>query len=504
MSATGDKGDAQSVNQSEVGSMAAVDLDVAEGLGLGSDQVPHDINGFSILSLGFNICNSWVGMASSLAIGITQGGTVTVLYGAILTTIVYLATAATLAELSAVYPTAGGQYHFTSLLAPARFSKGLSYACGVIAAFSWVSLSAAVAILNAQWIIAVAVIWNPGYLPHTWHYFLIYQMLSFVLLLSNIFVVKRAPWMHDIGFYLTLTSFFVILVTCVSRSDPKQSNEFVWTTWINATGWPDGICFLTGLVNPAFMYAGLDAALHLAEECTRPERTVPKAVMSSVVIGFVTAFSFAVAMLYSLSDFDAVLATATGMPIVEIFLQATRSKAATTAFAIMSLCIGFFCLNAIQQTSSRLTWALARDNAFSFSHVISRIHPTLHVPVWALLANYVVIFCCGCIYMASTTAFNALVGIGIILQQASFAFPAALLLYNHRSTKFLPTTAPFRLPTLIGWTANILVVISSIFWTIFFHFPVTLPVKSSNMSVINWFIHAGKHYRGPRIEFGAA
>lgn len=86
----------------------------------------------------------------------------------------------------------------------------------------------------------------------------------------------------------------------------------MWETWINSSGWPDGVCFLVGLVNPAFMYAGLDAALHLAEECTRPERTVPKAVMSSVVIGFVTAFSIAIALLYSLSDFDAVLGTATG------------------------------------------------------------------------------------------------------------------------------------------------------------------------------------------------
>ena len=44
-------------------------------------QVPHDIDGFSIVALGFNICKSWIGMASSLAIGITLGGTVTVLYG---------------------------------------------------------------------------------------------------------------------------------------------------------------------------------------------------------------------------------------------------------------------------------------------------------------------------------------------------------------------------------------------------------------------------------------
>lgn len=82
------------------GTMTAVDLGIAVDP---AQEAPlHDINGFNILALGFNICNSWIGMASSLAIGIAMGGTVTVLYGAVLTTIIYLATAATLAELSAV------------------------------------------------------------------------------------------------------------------------------------------------------------------------------------------------------------------------------------------------------------------------------------------------------------------------------------------------------------------------------------------------------------------
>ncbi|KAH8705821.1 amino acid/polyamine transporter I [Talaromyces proteolyticus] len=484
-------------------------------MGATENNGPHDINGFSILALGFNICNSWIGMASSLAIGITLGGTVTVLYGALVTTVIYLATAATLAELSSIYPTAGGQYHFTSLLAPKRYSRSLSYACGIVSAFSWISLSAAVAILNAQLLIAIAVIWNPDYAPQAWHYFLIYQTLAFLLLLSNLFVIKRAPWLHDIGFILTLTSFIVILITCISCSNHKQPSDFVWKTWINETGWPDGICFLTGLVTPAFMYAGLDAALHLAEECTHPEKTVPKAVMSSVVIGFVTAFSFAIAMLYALGDFEAVLATATRMPIIEIYLQATGSRVATTVFAVMSLSIGCFSLNAIQQTSSRLTWALARDNAFVFSTVVSRIQPTLQVPVWALLGNFGVIFCCGCLYLASTTAFNALVGIGIVLQQLSFAFPAALLLYRKRSTRFLLSTAPFRLNSALGWAANALVVVSALIWFVFFQFPVTLPVTSSNMNYacvvtgcmcllggVNWIIHGKAHYRGPRIEYG--
>jgi choline transport protein len=65
---------------------------------------------------------------------------------------------------------------------------------------------------------------------------------------------------------------------------------------------------LTGLINPNFIYSGLDGAIHLAEECKDASKAVPRALMSTVIIGFITAFGFAVAMTYSYTDFEAVIA----------------------------------------------------------------------------------------------------------------------------------------------------------------------------------------------------
>ena len=107
--------------------------------------------------------------------------------------------------------------------------------------------------------------------------------------------------------------FFVILITCLVRSTEKQSNEFVWKTFVNSSGWSsDGIVFLTGLTNPNYIYSGIDGAIHLAEECKNAATAIPKALMSTILIGFVTSFAFAVAMLYCIADFDAVLGTSTG------------------------------------------------------------------------------------------------------------------------------------------------------------------------------------------------
>jgi len=61
-------------------------------------------------------------------------------------------------------------------------------------------------------------------------------------------------------------------------------------------------------------------AIHLAEEVKNPKTAVPKALMSTVFIGFGTAFAFVIAMLYSLNDFEAVLATPTGFVTNQTFL----------------------------------------------------------------------------------------------------------------------------------------------------------------------------------------
>jgi choline transport protein len=95
-----------------------------ERLGL-EPQMKKNMGPLAILCTGFNICNSWVGMAATLAVGIEQGGSVTVLYGMIVTLVALGASAATMAELASVYPTAGGPYHWTSILAPRRASRVL-------------------------------------------------------------------------------------------------------------------------------------------------------------------------------------------------------------------------------------------------------------------------------------------------------------------------------------------------------------------------------------------
>lgn len=112
---------------------------------------------------------------------------------------------------------------------------------------------------------------------------------------------------------LSLGTFLAITITCPARSHSEVDSWTIWTQFTNGSGgWPNGISFLTGLSTPQFMLSGLDATLHLAEECLEPERIVPKAVLVTVVVGFLTAFPFSIAVIYSYRDVESSLSSPTG------------------------------------------------------------------------------------------------------------------------------------------------------------------------------------------------
>ena len=153
------------------------------------------------------------------------------------------------------------------------------------------------------------------------------QILLFLSTMYSLFVEPRGfmtsvvslcqyiiLWYIDNGpVVVSISSFLAILITCLARSPEKRTSEFVWTTFINQSGWSsNGVAFLTGLINPNYIYAGIDGAIHLAEECSNASTAVPFALTSTLTIGFVTAFTFVIAMLYTMTDMDAVINTPTG------------------------------------------------------------------------------------------------------------------------------------------------------------------------------------------------
>ena len=68
----------------------------------------------------------------------------------------------------------------------------------------------------------------------------------------------------------------------------ETAADFVFAEFNNETGWPDGMSWLLGLLQPALSLIGYDVVMHLAEEMPNPSRDVPRAMLYAVAIGGVT------------------------------------------------------------------------------------------------------------------------------------------------------------------------------------------------------------------------
>lgn len=61
-----------------------------------------------------------------------------------------------------------------------------------------------------------------------------------------------------------------------------------------------------------------------------------------------------------------------------------------------------FATISIMTTSSRMTYAFARDGGLPFSRVFAKVHPKLELPLNALYLTVVLVIIFGCIFLGSS------------------------------------------------------------------------------------------------------
>lgn len=87
---------------------------------------------------------------------------------------------------------------------------------------------------------------------------------------------------------------------------------------------------------------------------------------------------------------ERVIAPPSGLPLIEIYYQATGSKAATIALlGAFAFCM-FGCATANVAGSSRQIWAASRDSAFPGSRWWSQISPRFQMPLNAAVLSGIV------------------------------------------------------------------------------------------------------------------
>jgi len=140
------------------------------------------------------------------------------------------------------------------------------------------------------------------------------------------------------------------------------------------------LAFLLG----AFTIVGFEASGNLAEETDEPERVVPRAMWTSVVLSGVLGMIFLIAI--SAASYNLSALSASGTPVADIVTHVLGSVVGKL-FLVFVLFSIFACGLVIFMTTSRLTWAMARDERFPGWRLMRRVSPTFRTP---LVATFIV------------------------------------------------------------------------------------------------------------------
>ncbi|KAK6537799.1 hypothetical protein TWF694_010705 [Orbilia ellipsospora] len=390
--------------------------------------------------------------------------------------------------MASAMPNAGGQYFWASELAPRRWSNFLAYLTGGIAWAGSVFTSASVALSVGSALVGVYQICNPDFTFNSldvngrWPIFAAYQLVNFSAYFFNCYG-KALPATATAALYTSLISMVVITITVLAKSNPKNSPAFVFGTFKNENGWPSPfIAFVVGLINPNWSFACLDAATHLAEEVSQPERVIPIAILGTVGIGFVTSFLYSISMFFAIKDINSVYYSPTGVPILEIFNQALGSIPGAVVLEVLIICTGFGCMISCHTWQARLAWSFSRDRGLPGSKYWAVVHKKFDAPLNAHTLSCVLVAILGFLYIASSTAFNSMITACIVLLYFSYSIPIVLLLFVKGRANL--KRGPFWLGKF-GLISNYVVLLWTAFTFVMYSFPYYYPVVAGSMNYVS-------------------
>lgn len=126
------------------------------------------------------------------------------------------------------------------------------------------------------------------------------------------------------------------LLACSSARHTIRDGKFVFSTFLNLTGWPDGVAWMMGLLQTQYSLVGADGAAHLVNEIKNPRRNAPRAMIISCIMGGSMAFIVLLAFVASTTD-PVSVAEAQGGGYMLVILQGMGNAAGATAIASISL-----------------------------------------------------------------------------------------------------------------------------------------------------------------------
>ncbi|KAK4981589.1 hypothetical protein LTR66_009861 [Elasticomyces elasticus] len=237
--------------------------------------------------------------------------------------------------------------------------------------------------------------------------------------------------LHVIGFCAIMVVLWVLA--------PHVPASTALLEFTNAGGWSStGLALMVGQITAVTGLASSDAAAHMSEEVTDAGLSVPRSMMWTFWVNGLMGFVLIITYIFCMPSVDDALHDPTGFPMIYVFNLAMPIEGTiiVVVLLLVLLMAGNISYNA---STARQTFAFARDRGLPFSSWVSKVHPTLLVPVNAVILSVVLTCLISLINIGSSAAFNAIISLATVAQMSTYLISITCVLYRRvRAPHLLP------------------------------------------------------------------
>lgn len=246
----------------------------------------------------------------------------------------------------------------------------------------------------------------------------------------------------------------------------------------------------------------------MAEEVEEAGITVPRSMIWAFFLNVPCTFGLLLTYLFCMPSVQDAVDDPTGYPFVYVFRQATGSREGTLGMTVVILLLLIMITISSMASTSRQTFAFARDNGLPFSAWLAHVHNTWHVPFNSILFTVVYTCLISLINIGSEAAFNAIISLATVALMGTYMVSISCVLLRRIRGQYLPP-ARWTLGKA-GLPINFCGLIYStwaFFWGFWptsydptaetFNWACLLFVVLMGLGTVLYFTHAKKVYEGP-------
>ena len=140
--------------------------------------------------------------------------------------------------------------------------------------------------------------------------------------------------------------------------------------------------FIMSSLMGAYTLVGFESAANLSEETVDASRTVPRAIILSVVLSGTVGTLFLIFTVLGIDDLECISRAEYPLPVI---IERNLGTFSATLFFLLIIISIFACGLIIMASGSRLIYAMARDRVFVGNRLFCRVSARTSVPVPAIL-----------------------------------------------------------------------------------------------------------------------